>query len=121
MVGTARQVSTLIAEIHTATAEQSMGISHINEALAHIEGLTQQNTVLVDDLSASAGALELQARAVADAMRVFRLSRHDGVATPDAMALRREMKLQRPAAKVSPEMHSKPLRLAASPARQRTS
>ncbi|MDO8252555.1 MAG: methyl-accepting chemotaxis protein [Rhodoferax sp.] len=95
-VGTARQVSTLIAEIHTATAEQSIGISHINEALAHIEGLTQQNTALVDDLSASAGSLELQARAVADAMRVFRLSRHDGVDTPDAVALRREMKLQRP-------------------------
>ncbi|WP_114972606.1 hypothetical protein [Rhodoferax ferrireducens] len=98
-----------------------MGISHINEALAHIEGLTQQNTVLVDDLSTSAGALELQAGAVADAMRVFRLSRHDGVDTPDAVALRREMKRQRPATPVSPEMHSKPPRLAASPAQPRTS
>lgn len=98
-VGTARQVSSLIAEIHTATAEQSRGIAQINESLAHIEGLTQENTTLVNELSSSATALELQSRGVADAMRVFRLSRlsrHDAVDTPDAVALRREMKLLRP-------------------------
>lgn len=93
-VDTARKVSGLIAEIHTATTEQSGGISQINEALAHIEGLTQQNTTLVNDLSASAAMLELQSRGVADAMRVFRLSPHDSVGTQDAVALRREMKQQ---------------------------
>jgi aerotaxis receptor len=120
-VGTARQVSALIAEIHMATAEQSGGISQINEALAHIEGLTQQNITLVNDLSDSAAALELQSCGVADAMRVIRLSRNDAVGTQDAVALRREMKLQRPAAPAPLEISNKPLRLAASPARQRIS
>ena len=120
-VGTARQVSALIAEIHMATAEQSGGISQINEALAHIEGLTQQNITLVNDLSDSAAALELQSRGVADAMRVIRLSRNDAVGTQDAVALRREMKLQRPAAPAPLEISNRPLRLAASPARQRIS
>ncbi len=107
-VGTARQVSALIAEIHIATAEQSGGISQINEALAHIEGLTQQNITLVNDLSDSAAALELQSRGVADAMRVIRLSRNDAVGTQDAVALRREMKLQRPAAPAPLEISNKP-------------
>lgn len=120
-VGTARQVSALIAEIHLATAEQSAGISQINEALAHIEGLTQQNITLVNDLSDSAAALELQSRGVADAMRVIRLSRNDAVGTQDAVALRREMKLQRPAAPDPLEISNKPLRLATSPTRQRIS
>ncbi len=93
-VETAHQVSALIANIHTATAEQSGGISHINEALAHIEELTQQNIALEDDLSTAASALELQSRGVADAMRVIRLSRQDVVATGDAVALRRQMKQQ---------------------------
>lgn len=120
-VGTAREVSSLIADIHTATAEQSRGIAQINEALTHIEGLTQQNTTLVNDLSTSATALELQSRGVSDAMRVFRLSRRDAVDTPDAVALRREMKLQPPAAPMTTKRQSKPLQLAASPARQRIS
>nr|WP_304747608.1 PAS domain-containing methyl-accepting chemotaxis protein [Rhodoferax sp.] len=114
-VGTARQVSALIAEIHTATAEQSAGIGQINEALAHIEGLTQQNTTLVHDLSDSATELELQSRGVADAMRVFRLNRNDAVAgVQDAVALRREMKLGRSAAPAALAPAGKPLRLAAS-------
>lgn len=93
-VGTAQQVSTLIAEIHTATAEQSGGISQINTALAHIEELTQQNSTLVNDLAGSAAALVLQARGVADAMRVIRLKRGESVGVQDAVALRREMKQQ---------------------------
>lgn len=91
-VGTAGQVSVLIAEIHSATTEQSGGIAHINQALSHIEGLTQENTELVGSFSDSAIALELQSRAVADAMRVFRLNHKDAAGVPDAVALRREMK-----------------------------
>jgi aerotaxis receptor len=94
-VGTAQQVSALIAEIHTATTEQSGGISQINTALAHIEELTQQNSTLVNDLAGSAAALVLQARGVADAMRVIRLKRGDAVGGQDAVALRREIKQQR--------------------------
>lgn len=115
---TARQVSTLIAEIHTAAAEQSGGIAQINEALSHIEGLTQQNTALVDDLSASASHLETQSRAVVDAMRVFRLSHQDAARTPDAVALRREIKQLRPDAPAAVATPTTPLRLVANPKRQ---
>jgi len=91
-VSAARQVNSLIAEIHTAVDEQHLGIEQVNEAMVHMDELTQQNNQLVDDLARSGVALEQQSRGVADAMRVFRLSQADVVHTQDAVALRREMK-----------------------------
>lgn len=91
-VAKARQVNSIISEIHTATNEQSVGITQINLALNHIEGLTQQNNGFVGELANSAAALEVQTRSVADSMRVFRLHHTDTVGQPDAVALRREMK-----------------------------
>jgi aerotaxis receptor len=113
-VDTARKVSSLIAGIHTTTTEQSGGITQINEALAHLDTLTQQNSALVHDLAHSATALDLQSRAVADSMRVFRLSQTDAVDSLDAVALRRQMKRASPvAAAVTPTIGRKPLRLPA--------
>ena len=91
-VAAARQVNALIAEIHTAVDEQHLGIEQINEAMVHMDEMTQQNNQLVHDLARSGVALEQQASGVADAMRVFRLSQADVMHTQDAVALRREMK-----------------------------
>ena len=91
-VASARQVNTLIAEIHATVREESLGIEQVNEAMMYLDELTQQNTQLVNDLAQSAVALELQARGVADTMQVFRLHDSDGMNIPDAVALRREMK-----------------------------
>jgi aerotaxis receptor len=113
-VDAARKVSSLIAGIHTTTTEQSGGISQINEALAHLDTLTQQNSALVHDLAHSATALNVQSRAVADSMRVFRLSQTDAVDSPDAVALRRQMKRHSVgAAAAMPAIGKKPLRLPA--------
>ena len=94
-VQSARRVNALIAEIHTAVDEQRIGVEQVNEAMVHMDELTQQNNHLVQDLAQSAAAMDLQARGVADAMRVFRLSASDVVQVQDAVALRREMKQQR--------------------------
>jgi aerotaxis receptor len=94
-VGTSRQVSTHIAEIHSAVEEQSTGIVQINAALNHIEDLTQKNNALVHDLADSSAALDLQAHAVADAMRVIRLSAADVAVNSDAVELRRRMKAEK--------------------------
>jgi aerotaxis receptor len=91
-VDKARQVSSLIAEIHAATSEQSSGVSQINEALLTIEHLTQKNTGLAADLTDSADAVEYQATSVSSAMSVFRLSAGESMQMADAVALRREMK-----------------------------
>jgi len=91
-VAAARQVNTLIAEIHTAVDEQLIGIEQVNEAMVHMDELTQQNSQLVHNLANSGVALESQARGVADAMHVFRLNKNDVMHVQDAVALRREMK-----------------------------
>ena len=79
-VGKVRQVSDLIAEINVASSEQSSGVSQINQALSHIENLTQQNSALVNNLAESAEALRHQTASVSDTMRMFRLSKYDGMA-----------------------------------------
>jgi len=91
-VEAARQVNVLISEIHTAVDEQLLGIEQVNEAMVHMDELTQQNNQLVHNLATSGIALEAQARGVADAMHVFRLNQTDVMHVQDAVALRREMK-----------------------------
>jgi hypothetical protein len=47
-------VSQVLREISHASAEQQTGIAQINEAVTHIDGLTQQNAAM--DLSAGGAA-----------------------------------------------------------------
>jgi aerotaxis receptor len=86
-VDAARRVSHLIAEIHGAATEQTGGISQVNEAVAHIDGLTQKNASMVTDLSALTRSLVSQSTALTDAMRVFRVHRSTHPAAPDENTL----------------------------------
>jgi aerotaxis receptor len=87
------QVSTLLAEINHAAQEQQLGVSQVNEAVTHMDGITQQNAAMVEELAAAAQALDGQVLLVDDAMRIFRLREGDAqVAETDAVALRRQAK-----------------------------
>ncbi|HEY1139791.1 MAG TPA: hypothetical protein VGE88_06255, partial [Lysobacter sp.] len=66
-----RRVTTIMADISTASAEQSAGIELVSSAIAGMEEGTQQNAALVEEASASAHSLEEQARALAGAVRQF--------------------------------------------------
>lgn len=83
----------LIAEISHATQEQLVGIAEISDAVQHLDGLTQQNAALVEQVAASAQALHAQAQVMTDTMGIFHL---DDTASddprPDAVTLRRAMK-----------------------------
>lgn len=68
-----RQVTTLMAEISTATREQTSGIEQINAALTEMDSVTQQNATLVQQTSSAANSLEGQARELADLMATFRI------------------------------------------------
>ncbi len=72
IVTQAQQVSGLIAEISTATREQSDGIGQIGSVVARMDHITQQNTEMVRQSAASSAALDWQARQLVDAVRVFR-------------------------------------------------
>ena len=50
----ARNSAPLMGEIATASAEQSVGIEQINQAVTHLDSVTQQNASLVEEFAASA-------------------------------------------------------------------
>ncbi|MBT9455111.1 MAG: PAS domain-containing protein [Burkholderiaceae bacterium] len=85
-----RRFEGLIANINTSSGEQLTGISQINEAVSQLDGITQQNAAMVEQLAASANSMLGQAQDVVQAVRVFKLRASDTVAPPpDAVALRR--------------------------------
>ncbi|MFL6711022.1 MAG: methyl-accepting chemotaxis protein [Massilia sp.] len=54
VVGSVARVSSIIAEIAAASAEQTAGIEQVNEAIAAMDQATQQNAALVDQAAAAA-------------------------------------------------------------------
>ena len=64
----------LMGEIATASTEQSVGIEQINQAVTHLDSVTQQNAALVEEFAASAATLHEQADDLARAVSVFKLS-----------------------------------------------
>ena len=69
----ARNSAPLMGEIATASAEQSVGIEQINQAVTHLDSVTQQNASLVEEFAASAATLHDQADDLARAVSVFKL------------------------------------------------
>ncbi len=85
---TANEVALVIDGISLGAREQLTGISQVNEAVAQLDTITQQNAALVEELAASAMRVEQQAGAVSQAVQVFTLDRHVAPVA-DAVALRR--------------------------------
>jgi aerotaxis receptor len=89
------QVGSVLEEISTASSEQRLGISQINEAVTQMDSLTQQNAAMVEELAATARALQSQTNEVSNSMRLFRLKPGEKtVAQVDAVDLRRAGKQQ---------------------------
>ncbi len=87
------RVSTVLDEISTAAGEQKSGISQINEAIAHLDLIAQQNAAMVEELAAATQAVYGQVQGVNQSMMLFRLTRGDtSLSQLDAVALRRECK-----------------------------
>jgi aerotaxis receptor len=91
-----RQVSQAIVEISDGAQQQLHGISQVNEAVSQMDGITQQNAALVEQIAASALQLQTQSASVAEAVQVFRLDQAAPAALPDAVALRRAAKVLEP-------------------------
>jgi len=81
IVTSVKRVSDLIGEISAATREQSTGIDQISTAVTQLDQVTQQNAALVEESAAAAGSLRDQARALAQAVSVFRLADAQGGAS----------------------------------------
>jgi methyl-accepting chemotaxis protein-1 (serine sensor receptor) len=81
-----KRVNDLIAEITSASLEQSSGISQINEAVMQMDQVTQQNAALVEESAAAADSLRAQAGTLAEMVSAFRIdaTRIEAPAAADA-------------------------------------
>ncbi|MEO3991889.1 methyl-accepting chemotaxis protein [Pseudocitrobacter cyperus] len=73
LVMAVNEVSTLMEEVKTASREQSVGIQQVNVAVCQLEGATQQNAVLVADVSQSARAMEEQSAELESVVNRFKV------------------------------------------------
>jgi methyl-accepting chemotaxis protein len=71
IVSSSKKVSDIVAEIASASAEQTAGIQQVNQAVSQLDAVTQQNAALVEEASATADALDGQAQALRDAVGRF--------------------------------------------------
>ena len=84
VVGAVEQVNVLIADITSASNEQSMGIAQINQAVGQLDSVTQQNSAMVEELAAAASSLQAQSVVMQEAVRIFRLNSRGNAATERA-------------------------------------
>ena len=73
IVAASRKVAEIIAEITVASREQATGLEQVNVAIAQMDELTQRNSALVEQTTASAQALSQQADALADLVGQYRI------------------------------------------------
>ena len=69
-----QRMSALIDEIAAAAAEQSRGIGQVNEAVAHMDQGTQQNSALSEESAAAAESLRQQALKLTESVGRFQLA-----------------------------------------------
>lgn len=78
-------VADLIADIATASAEQSTGIDEVSAAVTQMDEVTQQNAALVEETEAAAGSLVEQSRSLDDMMQFFKVEDGDNHQPPPSI------------------------------------
>jgi methyl-accepting chemotaxis protein len=73
IVESVRQVTLIIEQISTASREQTCGIEQINQAVAEMDQVTQQNAALVEEAAAACDSMQGQAAHLAGLVGVFKL------------------------------------------------
>jgi aerotaxis receptor len=74
IVGAVDSVADLIRQIAQSSIEQSNGVHQINEAVTQLERATQENAALVEESTAAAQTLSVQAVRLRGAVQIFRTS-----------------------------------------------
>ncbi|NMM77368.1 methyl-accepting chemotaxis protein, partial [Acidovorax sp. SRB_24] len=73
IVQSVQRVTDMIGEITAASTEQSAGISQVNQAVGHLDQMTQQNAALVEQSTAAAQSLREQAQQLTQVVAMFKI------------------------------------------------
>ncbi|EGF30093.1 Methyl-accepting chemotaxis protein I (serine chemoreceptor protein) [Oxalobacteraceae bacterium IMCC9480] len=74
IVSSIQKVNAIMTDISTASQEQSRGIEQVNQAIAEMDQVTQQNAALVEEAAAASETLQDQAANLVEVVSVFRLA-----------------------------------------------
>ena len=78
VVASVRRVTDIMAEITSASSEQSTGIDQVNIAISQMDQVTQQNAALVEQAAAAAESMQDQAANLARVADSFKLGNDAG-------------------------------------------
>jgi methyl-accepting chemotaxis protein len=112
IVDSIQRVTDIMAEITSASQEQTVGIEQINMAIAQMDEVTQQNAALVEEAAAASQSMQEQAVELAEVVGFFKT----GASEP---ALRREPVAAKAPARMAPAAQASkpaPARIAAAKA-----
>ncbi len=87
VVNSVKQVTAIMEDIATASREQSVGVDQVNQAIAHMDQVTQQNAALVEQAAAAAASLAGEAASLKEAVSVFKFDRTVQAAPRSQVAL----------------------------------
>jgi methyl-accepting chemotaxis protein len=77
IVASVARVTGVLGEISAATKEQSQGIGQVNQAVAELDHMTQQNAAMVEESSAAADRLKEQSLRLSEVVGAFFLMERD--------------------------------------------
>ncbi|MDO8698880.1 MAG: methyl-accepting chemotaxis protein [Rhodoferax sp.] len=73
VVDSIRRVTDIMGEINASSAEQSLGVAQVGEAVSLMDQTTQQNAALVEQMAAAAASLNGQSNDMVQTVSVFHL------------------------------------------------
>ena len=74
IVASVKKVTDIVAAIAAASREQASGIEQVNNAVTHMDEMTQENSALVAEASSSSDAMAGEARRLHEMMARFRVA-----------------------------------------------
>ncbi|MGK5027736.1 methyl-accepting chemotaxis protein [Janthinobacterium sp. RB2R34] len=80
-----RDVTNIMVDISTAGAEQGSSVAQVGQAILELDATTQQNAALVEESSAAAENLKIQAEQLVGVVAIFRLAQN-GARNPAAIS-----------------------------------
>ncbi len=119
VVSSVKRVTEIIGEIAAASAEQTTGIEQVNQAIAAMDQVTQQNAALVEESAAAAASMRDQAGALKHTINAF--GTHAELARPAAQIHLVASNPGAPAAaKAAPVKRPRPVTVASAPMARKT-
>ncbi len=113
IMGSIKNVSTIISEIAAASREQAIGIEQVNIAVTQMDEGTQQNAALVEQVAAASSSMEEQAGQLQGLVNQFEVSEQESdaanaISTPSSMGRLRELASQKTVKPVNEKRRSQP-------------